>query len=222
MKSKSRGSSKGASFEREFCRQLSLWYSSGESKDEFWRTPNSGGKATVSITLNKRTQKIPVEPTYFKEAGDIRSVTQDSAPFCDEITVELKRGYNTSNILFDLLKNKGTTLKFLNQAKEQAQRNKTPGYWLVFKQDRKPALIMMPEEVHARFTYNKMFLNKTCSPTPPTACFFIEDEGIVISELHTFFDSSLPYMRQEIINRVKKYQEEIAQESIDKGCPNIG
>jgi len=39
-------SQKGSTFEREFCRTLSLWASSGSDQDIFWRTVGSGGRAT--------------------------------------------------------------------------------------------------------------------------------------------------------------------------------
>lgn len=39
-------SAKGSSFEREFCKKLSLWVSDGKDPDIFWRTAGSGSMAT--------------------------------------------------------------------------------------------------------------------------------------------------------------------------------
>ena len=38
---------KGPKFERDFCKRLSLWSSSGMDEDVFWRTPGSGARATT-------------------------------------------------------------------------------------------------------------------------------------------------------------------------------
>jgi hypothetical protein len=42
------GPSKGASFERDVCKALSLWLSQGEKDDLLWRTAMSGGRATIN------------------------------------------------------------------------------------------------------------------------------------------------------------------------------
>src|SRR5262245_2386383 len=36
---------KGSKFERDLCRQLSLWWSDGKRDDVFWRASQSGGRA---------------------------------------------------------------------------------------------------------------------------------------------------------------------------------
>lgn len=38
---------KGANFEREVCRELSEWVSTGKADDLFWRSSMSGGRATL-------------------------------------------------------------------------------------------------------------------------------------------------------------------------------
>lgn len=40
---------KGAAWERECCRRLSLWATNGDRDDLFWRTAMSGGRATIQI-----------------------------------------------------------------------------------------------------------------------------------------------------------------------------
>jgi len=42
------GKAKGASFERDICRRLSLWVSAGKQEDVFWRSAMSGGRSTVA------------------------------------------------------------------------------------------------------------------------------------------------------------------------------
>ncbi|MBM3120244.1 MAG: hypothetical protein FJ006_12010, partial [Chloroflexi bacterium] len=48
-------SSKGASFERDISRQLSLWWTHGERDDVFWRSSMSGGRATVRAKKGQKT-----------------------------------------------------------------------------------------------------------------------------------------------------------------------
>jgi hypothetical protein len=43
------GSQKGAAWEREACRRLSLWITKGERDDLLWRTAMSGGRATIQF-----------------------------------------------------------------------------------------------------------------------------------------------------------------------------
>lgn len=72
------GKSKGSEWERQICKELSVWIQGTEKPYLFWRTPLSGGMATIS-ELNKDM------------SGDIRSISPKSEwwPF----SVECKTGY---------------------------------------------------------------------------------------------------------------------------------
>jgi len=59
---------KGAAFERQVCKQLSLWVSNGARGDLFWRSAMSGGRATVAA---KQGAKLAAQ------AGDISVVSGD-------------------------------------------------------------------------------------------------------------------------------------------------
>jgi len=68
---------KGADFEREICRLLSLWWSKGEDKDIFWRN---------------RTRETKDSGKY--QGGDIMSMKPSGLPLTDRYNIELKTGYN--------------------------------------------------------------------------------------------------------------------------------
>ena len=134
-----RGKNKGNSFEREICKELSLWWSNGlglpENDNIFWRTSNSGGRATV------RGKKGD------KHCGDICAIDPIGQPLIDCVTIEVKRGYNSCSIqdLFDKPKNgaKQQYEKWFEQAMAAAELAGTPYWWLIVKRDRREPLVIM-------------------------------------------------------------------------------
>ncbi len=60
------GHSKGASFERQVCRDLSLWLTEGKHDDCFWRSAMSGGRATVRFKKGRTSRS---------QAGDISPIS---------------------------------------------------------------------------------------------------------------------------------------------------
>jgi hypothetical protein len=86
---------KGSDFERQQCRQLSLWWTEGKRDDVFWRN---------------RTRSTSKSPDASHQLGDIVAVDPIGAPFTALFNVELKRGYSKTkagkkvkNIPWDLL-----------------------------------------------------------------------------------------------------------------------
>lgn len=57
--------SKGSSFERKVCKELSMWMSKGTRDDLFWRSAMSGGRATVKFKKGGKNQT---------QAGDISAI----------------------------------------------------------------------------------------------------------------------------------------------------
>lgn len=88
---------KGPKFEREICKQLSLWWTQDDEEPTdavFWRTSMSGGRATVRQKKGKKTKN---------QLGDICATDPAGQPFMDLVSLELKRGYSTRSLadLFD-------------------------------------------------------------------------------------------------------------------------
>ena len=74
------GKQKGSSFERKICKELSLWITDGERDDLFWRSSNSGGRATI----------VAVDGTRHTQSGDISAIHPLGHAFTETFVVECK------------------------------------------------------------------------------------------------------------------------------------
>lgn len=132
-------SSKGSRFERDFSKQLSLWWSDGHSDDLFWRTSQSGGRATTRRKKGKGTRG---------HVGDICATDETGAQLLKYVTFELKRGYSR-HTLHDLIdKPAGAAEQEIEKWLAQARRGRKEAgslYWLVVSQrDRRQPLMFAP------------------------------------------------------------------------------
>src|SRR5260221_10668670 len=66
------GMKKGAEFEREVCRELSLWISVGEDDDLFRRSAMSGGRATVAEKSGR---------LLHRQVGDVNALDAQATAF---------------------------------------------------------------------------------------------------------------------------------------------
>lgn len=133
---------KGSQFERDTCRQLSLWFSGGLFDDWFWRTDSSGARATSRAKVGKRT---------IGNYGDIAATCPEGKPLTDFFTLELKRGYNKASP-FDLLDRSKTAAtqiweEWIIKARRDARRSGSRSWSLIQRRDRHEACIWMPEGV---------------------------------------------------------------------------
>ena len=83
---KASGSKKGTPFEREICKEISLWWSWGQRDDLVWRTATSGGRATSRF----ETSELDTQYAF----GDLAPTHKDIYPLFDFLLFEVKRGYN--------------------------------------------------------------------------------------------------------------------------------
>lgn len=121
---------KGAAFEREMCRVLSLWVTNGKRKDVFWRSAMSGGRARVRFEKGER-------PTV--GAGDITAVDPAGHPLTERFVIECKAVRN-ANVLALFCGGKTGVVKFWQQVCRDAEDfGKLP--MLLLKQYRQPTLV---------------------------------------------------------------------------------
>ncbi len=80
----SKKSLKGGQFERTVCKELSLWWTGNEHDDIFWRSSQSGGRATQRAKFGKRT---------INNSGDIAPTDSSGEPLTNYILFECKTGY---------------------------------------------------------------------------------------------------------------------------------
>ena len=130
-------SGKGSNFEREICKMLSEWWSSGANDDLFWRTDNSGGRAK----FRKRYQG---KDTY-GQAGDVQAINPIGQPLLDVFTLELKRGYS-KNTMMDMMDKKPHMAmqqweKHIRQVIGDSKNAKSKSWMLISRRDQREAVI---------------------------------------------------------------------------------
>jgi len=126
---------KGQQFERDLCRQLSLWWSDGTNDDWFWRSSQSGGRATQRAKKGQKTANA---------AGDIAAMTKEGQVLLDYICIEAKKGYSTISVADLYEKTSGGFWNFIDQAKKSASVAGTPYWAVIHKRDRRDAVIVLP------------------------------------------------------------------------------
>jgi hypothetical protein len=130
---------KGGAYEREICKQLSLWWSHGKDDDIFWRTASSGGRATQRSKKGKTT---------FGNHGDIQASNPIGQPLIDRIAIEIKRGYSKAQVgdLVDAAAAPKSSdfLGFIEQAHRSAKEAGVPYWMIIHKRDRREAMVYMP------------------------------------------------------------------------------
>jgi len=142
MAKKRRGAGKGGNFERKMCKEISLWWTGGENSDVFWRTSNSGGRATTRKKASQRT---------FMQHGDVGVVDPIGKPLLDFVTIELKNGYPKTNI-FQMLDAPNKRVRqqwaqWRHKAIRDMKANESK-YWMIIHQRTcRAALVYLPKEM---------------------------------------------------------------------------
>lgn len=128
------GKAKGASFERDICRQLSLWVSGGKHEDVFWRSAMSGGRSTVAHAKGKRLAA---------QAGDISCIHPAGNKFISLFFCECKF-YADLNYT-GLMTGTGNLVNFWCEASKVAKKyEKLP--FMIAKQNRLRTTICLGAE----------------------------------------------------------------------------
>jgi hypothetical protein len=142
--------SKGNAFERECCKELSLWWSCGKEEDDiFYRSDSSGGRATVR-SKNKKTT--------VGQYGDVSLRKNIGQPLLSLCTIELKTGY-PGQTPFDLVdgqsKHKPTYGKFFEQSFREKKEAKTPYWMLIARRMGKVKMVYIPFTLYTRLSRPK-------------------------------------------------------------------
>lgn len=133
-------SGKGSNYEREICKELSLWWTEGGREDIFWRSSGSGARAKVRGRAGRATAG---------QHGDIAATDPIGGPFIDAFTVELKRGYSEHTIqdVFDRMDQAGVQEweNFFAQTMESQQQAGSLSWLLFTRRDRRKAMVWTPQ-----------------------------------------------------------------------------
>ncbi len=126
---------KGSEFERWVCKRLSTWWEP-ERSDIFWRTSNSGGRATTRNKTGLSTKG---------QHGDICATDPIGQPLIDAITFELKRGYSQFSIMDVIDKPAGKRplyREWMDKISRTSQIAGTLGWVLIVKRDQREPLVI--------------------------------------------------------------------------------
>lgn len=130
---------KGGNYERELCYRLSRWWTDGADEEVFWRTSQSGGRATRRQQLGK---------TATVHQGDICAVKGIGKPLMEVMTLELKRGYPRA-ILGGLLDLRPAAAQqpyeeWYQQAQEAANRASSFSWLIIHKRNNCEDVVTFP------------------------------------------------------------------------------
>jgi hypothetical protein len=126
---------KGADFERLVCKELSLWFSEGKTNSLFWRSSQSGGRAT---TLQKKGENLSIQ------AGDVAAIDSAGESFIELFFIECKRykKLNLDTLFYDMV---GEIGPMWDKCKQQAaQYGKFP--MLICKENARDLLVFLSSE----------------------------------------------------------------------------
>lgn len=124
---------KGSSFERQVCRDLSMWMSHRQRDDLFWRSAMSGGRASVQFKKGKQNRT---------QTGDITAIDPLGEKLTSKFLIECKfyRDLQLQAIYTDA--EKAGLSGFWRECERQAmQYDKFP--MLIAKQNRTPTLLCL-------------------------------------------------------------------------------
>lgn len=188
-------SKKGSAFERKFCKRLSLWWTGGKLDDVFWRTSQSGGRATQRMKSGKRTADA---------YGDIGAERECGKALTKNTFWELKRGYTGKKgkkstrwiSVTDILDTPGNLKKhpiliewWLDAQKKRKECGRKRAF-IVFRRDRKKGSIVMSRKV---FLYlSKINGRMMCPPYYAFAWINWKGTELMILRLEDFFDWCKP------------------------------
>lgn len=145
------GHAKGAQFERQVCKELSLWITNGEREDIFWRSAMSGGKATRMKAAGKIASSM---------SGDIIATNSIGELLLKDFMVECKfyKNLNLNGLLLDL--ETGINGFWKVALREAKAHGKIP--LLIAKQNQFPVLVLTTNAgllllgIGAEVSYNNM------------------------------------------------------------------
>lgn len=198
-----RKSLKGGQYERECCRFLSVWFSGDEEQDDwFWRSSQSGGRATTRAKTGKRT---------VGNCGDVAAECPEAAIFTSVVTPEIKRGYNRTAHLADILEYgarhwkkpvEGSMAQFIKQAHDASKRASTPYWWIIHRRDKHRAYIVMPRSLWDEFCVEGKNLHVAGFEIYPNPDFY--KPALAVVDFDFFLRNARPKTIHRLYRRIER------------------
>lgn len=187
-----KGAGKGGQFERDICRKLTEWWTGDPDHDVlFWRTSQSGGRATSRKKKGKETNKA--------HCGDISALGKKGSILTRLITFELKNGYPAATMmdLLDLPRRETLFTKFVQQAIKAMLSAKTPFWALIHHRNRREVLIYFPRSLFNALRERSVF----CEPPNPSPFAWMNCKKMKICV--TTFDLFLSQVSPKVIKQMR-------------------
>lgn len=179
------GKSKGSDFERYCAKKLSVWLTGKEKPYQFWRSPSSGGLATIS-ELNQNL------------GGDIIGLTKEGKKICSVISIEIKTGYPSTTFWqhFKDIKNFNIKLFWQQCVGSSVQASKLP--LLIYRKKGNKPIVGIDEKTDK-------IINKYVSlrGLNSLSVKFKDDEKLPTLEIYDMEDF-FNIVKPEIIRKLKK------------------
>ena len=131
---------KGNQFEIQICKKLSLYLTSKERDDLFWRSSNSGGRQTTRMKKGIETHN---------QSGDITATHPDGEMFMSVFTVECKN-YTNINLFSLITGTEGNTIVGWWKVHLDKSREVNRHPLLIIKQNNKPILWICDRRISSR------------------------------------------------------------------------
>ena len=135
---------KGGRFEREVCRDLSLWVSNNTRQDVFWRSAMSGGRATVGLSRGL---------VHSAQVGDVSAIVSAGESLLNYFVIECK-AYRELGFLQWVLKDSGRLRGFWETNRKLARRFGKMSM-LIARQNRMPVMCIIPVEALLLFDLSR-------------------------------------------------------------------
>lgn len=196
---------KGSDFERLICVKLSEWWSEGigleKRSDIFWRSSQSGGRATQRTKKGQRT---------YGSYGDIAAIDPIGEPLLKAFTIELKRGSSYSHpgdlLDFKLSNHRHPWAICLLQAIRSHQECGSAAWMMICRRDHRQAIVYLERRIFRMLREGK--------PTPslaPMGVFYLtirdggDDTLETVSFMGLTLDTFLHFITpRQIIQYVKR------------------
>lgn len=164
---------KGAQYEREICKRLSLWWTKEENDDVFWRSEGSGGRAKRRGREGKST---------YGSHGDLRVTNPIGSPLIDLLTIEIKRGYSKHTLqdVVDMKLDRTQLMwdQWIDQTKEGQKHSGSFSWLIISRRNARQALVTMPAKFMVKLREAGCFDTAKFPSCTTRAYFRIRKEGV--------------------------------------------
>lgn len=180
---------KGSSFERDFSKILSLWWTQDldePREDVFWRSTTSGARATTRAKKGLNT---------YGQYGDIAAIDPIGDPLLRFVSIECKRGYSSHSFGSLLDRPKGACAnqfkEWIAKAKRCHEASGSVSWILVVRRNRACGLVIMPIELAG-----VLHLTKSVYPAFRVE---LEDELLMAVTLDDFLEFVTPDIVKKLL-----------------------